>query len=162
MQFTDITYSTEGRIATITLDRPERLNAISMAMPGEIAAAVERANRDDSVHVIVLTGAGRAFCSGYDLVDFAEAEGEKPGSQLGDGQDDLRQGFQKYFGLNSILLTEFTLRLCGATVYTIVYTCQGVLVATFGDFPKLAGTALVGQVSPPLLEGLYHGYQVAA
>lgn len=86
MEFTDITYSTEGRVATITLNRPERLNAISMAMPGQIAAAVDRANRDDSVHVIVLTGAGRAFCSGYDLVDFAEAEGEKPGSQLGDGQ----------------------------------------------------------------------------
>jgi enoyl-CoA hydratase len=52
-------------------------------MPGEIAAAVDRANHDDSVHVIVLTGAGEGFCSGYDLKDFAEASGEQPGSQLG-------------------------------------------------------------------------------
>ena len=81
MEYSTISYSTEGRIATITLDRPGRLNAISMDMPRELAAAVARANRDDSVHVIVLTGAGRAFCSGYDLIDFAESEGEQPGSQ---------------------------------------------------------------------------------
>lgn len=85
MEYSTISYSTEGRIATITLDRPGRLNAISMDMPRELAAAVARANRDDSVHVIVLTGAGRAFCSGYDLIDFAESEGEQPGSQLGSG-----------------------------------------------------------------------------
>jgi enoyl-CoA hydratase len=59
------------------------MNAISLEMPGEIADAVERANRDDSVHVIVLTGAGEGFCSGYDLVEFAERAGEQPGSQLG-------------------------------------------------------------------------------
>ncbi len=83
MDYSDILYETAGRVARITLNRPERLNAISMAMPGEIAHAVERANRDDSVHVIVLTGQGRAFCSGYDLIDFAPSEGEQPGSQLG-------------------------------------------------------------------------------
>ena len=87
MHYQDICYDTDGRIATITLDRPERLNAISLGMPGEIAHAVERANRDDAIHVILLTGRGRAFCSGYDLVDFAESEGEQPGSQLGgDGE----------------------------------------------------------------------------
>lgn len=86
MEYSDISYSTEGRIATITLDRPARLNAISMGMPRQLCHAVEQANRDDSVHVIILTGAGRAFCSGYDLIDFAETEGEQPGSQLGSGE----------------------------------------------------------------------------
>jgi enoyl-CoA hydratase len=86
MQYTEISYATEGRIATITLDRPARLNAISMGMPRQLAHAVERANQDDAVHVIILTGAGRAFCSGYDLIDFAETEGEQPGSQLGSGE----------------------------------------------------------------------------
>ena len=86
MKYTEISYNTEGRIATITLDRPARLNAISMGMPRQLCHAVERANRDDSVHVIILTGAGRAFCSGYDLIDFAETEGEQPGSQLGGGE----------------------------------------------------------------------------
>ena len=63
-----------GRIATITLNRPDRLNAITTAMPGEIRAAVEAANADDRVHVIVLRGAGQAFCAGYDLKEFAEGD----------------------------------------------------------------------------------------
>ncbi len=60
------------RIARITLNRPERLNAISPQMPGEIRRAVELANNDDEVHVIVVQGAGRAFCAGYDMKDSAE------------------------------------------------------------------------------------------
>jgi enoyl-CoA hydratase len=86
--YRSITYGVDGRIATITLNRPARMNAISLDMPGEIAAAVDEANRDDAVHVIVLTGAGDGFCSGYDLVDFAEAAGAQPGSQLGGGAGD--------------------------------------------------------------------------
>lgn len=67
-------YQTAGRVATITLNRPERLNAIDDAMPGEIRAAVERANGDDRVHVIVVRGAGKAFCAGYDLKAYAEGD----------------------------------------------------------------------------------------
>ncbi|RPI13791.1 MAG: crotonase/enoyl-CoA hydratase family protein [Lysobacterales bacterium] len=87
MDFQTLRYSVDGRIATITLHRPERMNAINLAMPGEIAEAVDRANRDDAVHVIVLTGAGEGFCSGYDLKEFAEAAGERPGSQLAGASD---------------------------------------------------------------------------
>jgi len=72
--FTALTYAVAGRIATITLNRPERLNAINGAMPGEIRAAVEAANADDAVHVIVLRGAGKAFCAGYDLKEYAEGD----------------------------------------------------------------------------------------
>lgn len=68
-----VSYDVTGRVATITLDRPERLNAIDDTMPAEIAAAVGKANRDDAVHVIVVEGAGRAFSSGYDLKDYAES-----------------------------------------------------------------------------------------
>ncbi|MBM7059879.1 crotonase/enoyl-CoA hydratase family protein [Pseudomonas sp. UL073] len=67
-----VLYSVEGRVATLTLNRPERLNAIDDRLPDDLAAAVARANADDAVHVIVLTGAGRGFCSGYDLKFFAE------------------------------------------------------------------------------------------
>ena len=81
MTFATLIYEAAGRIARITLDRPERLNAIDEKMPGEIRAAVERANADDGIHVIVLQGAGRGFCSGYDLKAFAEAKGENPGVQ---------------------------------------------------------------------------------
>jgi enoyl-CoA hydratase len=76
-----VSYETAGRIATITLNRPDRLNAIDVHMPSEIREAVERANADDTVHVIVITGAGRAFCAGYDLKDYAEASGDNPGVQ---------------------------------------------------------------------------------
>ena len=87
MTYRTLNYAVDGRVATITLDRPGRMNAINLEMPGEIAAAVDAANRDDAVHVIVLTGAGEGFCSGYDLREFAEAPGEQPGSQLGGGPE---------------------------------------------------------------------------
>ena len=85
MDYQSVTYRTEGRIATITLNRPDRLNAIDADMPEEIADAVGRANADDAVHVIVLTGAGRGFCAGYDLKLSAETKGEVTGSQLAGG-----------------------------------------------------------------------------
>jgi enoyl-CoA hydratase len=76
-----ITYSVQGRIARLTLNRPDRLNAIDERMPDAIAAAVARAEADDAVHVIVLAGAGRAFCAGYDLQKFAQAAGPNLGVQ---------------------------------------------------------------------------------
>lgn len=72
MTFETLTYSRDDRVATITLNRPERLNAINSKMPDDIRAAIEEANRDDLVHVVVLQGAGRAFCAGYDLKQAAE------------------------------------------------------------------------------------------
>ena len=77
----DVLATHADRVATITLNRPERLNAISRSLPGELRRAVERANEDDDVHVILLRGAGRAFCAGYDLKEFAEAPGENIGAQ---------------------------------------------------------------------------------
>ena len=102
MQYSTISYATDDRRATITLNRPQRMNAINMQMPGEIAAAVERANRDDSVHVIVLAGAGKGFCSGYDLVDFAQTTGEQPGSQLGsgDGENGAWDPMKDFYGMH--------------------------------------------------------------
>lgn len=73
MDFRSLTYSVDARVATITLNRPDRLNAIDGHMPSEIRRAVESAQGDSAVHVIVLTGAGRSFCSGYDLKEYAES-----------------------------------------------------------------------------------------
>lgn len=67
-----LTYETTGRIARITLNRPERGNGITLDMPSEIAACVERANLDPNIHVIALAGNGKGFCGGYDLVLAAE------------------------------------------------------------------------------------------
>ncbi len=68
-----MTYEVTGRIARITLNRPARGNGITMDMPRELAACVERANIDPAVHVIALSGNGTGFCGGYDLVESAEA-----------------------------------------------------------------------------------------
>src|SRR3954462_14075510 len=57
--FSTLTYEVRDRKAYLTLNRPDRLNAIDDAMPGEIRAAVEEANADDAVRVIVMQGAGR-------------------------------------------------------------------------------------------------------
>ncbi len=73
VSFTTLRYHIADRKAYVTLNRPERLNAIDDAMPGDIRRAVEMANDDPSVHVIILQGAGRAFCAGYDLKLFAES-----------------------------------------------------------------------------------------
>jgi enoyl-CoA hydratase len=67
MDFETIIYRAGGPVASITLNRPERLNTIVPPMPDEVEAAVALATRDDAVKVIVLRGAGRAFCAGYDF-----------------------------------------------------------------------------------------------
>lgn len=71
-KFKTLTYEATGSIARITLNRPDRGNGITSDMPHEIAACVERANLDASVHVIALAGNGKGFCGGYDLVLSAE------------------------------------------------------------------------------------------
>ncbi|MCP4822272.1 MAG: enoyl-CoA hydratase, partial [Shimia sp.] len=76
-----VKYEKDGRVARITLNRPEVMNAISMRMPGDLAAAVAEAEADRDVHVMILAGAGEAFCAGYDLTEFAQAEGTNPGVQ---------------------------------------------------------------------------------
>jgi enoyl-CoA hydratase len=72
-------YESDGRVARITLNRPERGNGITPRMPAELAACVERANLDPAIHAIALAGNGSGFCGGYDLV--ASAEGDM--SELG-------------------------------------------------------------------------------
>jgi enoyl-CoA hydratase len=77
MSYSTIAYEQTGRIARITLNRPERGNGITLAMPRELASAVEEANLDPEVHVIALAGRGKGFCGGYDLVASAERRMEE-------------------------------------------------------------------------------------
>jgi enoyl-CoA hydratase/carnithine racemase len=78
MELQDLIYTKEGSIATITLNRPERLNAFTAAMTQGLMQAVEDANKDDEIRVIIITGAGRGFCSGLDLA--AQAAGQGAGA----------------------------------------------------------------------------------
>lgn len=65
--FTQILYTVDGAVATITLNRPEKLNAFTETMMHELIAAFDRADADDAVRAVIVTGAGRAFCAGADL-----------------------------------------------------------------------------------------------
>jgi enoyl-CoA hydratase/carnithine racemase len=65
--FTQISYEVADAIAWVTLDRPERLNAFTWVMATELIEAMDRADADDDVRVVILTGRGRAFCAGADL-----------------------------------------------------------------------------------------------
>jgi enoyl-CoA hydratase/carnithine racemase len=67
MHYTTLDYAVEDRVLTLTLNRPERLNAFTVAMADELEHAFRRASVDDTVGAIVVTGAGRAFCAGMDL-----------------------------------------------------------------------------------------------
>ncbi len=67
MNFETILYSVDERILTITLNRPERMNAATVQMYDELIAAFDRADADDEVKAIIVTGVGRAFCAGADL-----------------------------------------------------------------------------------------------
>lgn len=78
MDYDNIVYSVKDRIATITLNRPERRNALSFGLRRDIVNALKEAERDDDVTLILVDGAGPSFCSGYDLAP-------TPGDALPDG-----------------------------------------------------------------------------
>ena len=67
MSYKEIIYSVEDKVLTITLNRPDKLNAFTRTMLDELLDALDRADNDDEVRAIVFTGAGRAFCAGADL-----------------------------------------------------------------------------------------------
>jgi enoyl-CoA hydratase len=82
-----VEYERDGRVARLTLNRPERGNGINRALVTELQAAVEQADLDPDVHVLLLSGRGKGFCGGYDLVE--SAEGQAGGS---DRQPDVPPG----------------------------------------------------------------------
>ncbi len=74
-------YEVDGRVARLTFNRPERGNTITADTPRDLAHAVERADLDPAVHVIVLSGRGKGFCGGYDLGIYAENSFSADGSE---------------------------------------------------------------------------------
>jgi enoyl-CoA hydratase/carnithine racemase len=106
MQNQETLYQVDARVATITLNRPDKLNAWTAIMEREVRAAMDEAERDENVRVIILTGAGRGFCAGADmsLLSSVAAEGldwvrraqavEPASSGVGEG---ARADFQKKY-----------------------------------------------------------------
>lgn len=88
MAYGEILYAVDDRVATITLNRPDRLNAWTRTMEGELRQAVEAAAADDAVRAIVITGAGRGFCAGADMnllsgISSGERDGGVPEESAG-------------------------------------------------------------------------------
>src|SRR4249919_3001844 len=76
MNFETITYAVDGRILTITINRPDRMNAQNGQMCDDLIAAFDQADADDNVKAVIVTGAGRAFCAGADLERGGETWGK--------------------------------------------------------------------------------------
>src|SRR3954462_8665153 len=87
-----MTYERDGRVARITLNRPERGNGITLEMPRELAECVERANLDPGVHVIALAGKGSGFCGGYDLEQIPDASSQGASATGGPSSARTRPG----------------------------------------------------------------------
>lgn len=80
MSESTVLYVAAEGIATLTLNRPQARNALSSALMRDLTQALERANADEAVRVVILTGAGDAFCAGVDLKEFGKLAGESPPS----------------------------------------------------------------------------------
>jgi enoyl-CoA hydratase/carnithine racemase len=95
--FETLLYAVEGGIATVTLNRPEKLNAFNTQMMKDMIAAFDATDADDAVRCVIVTGAGRGFCAGADLS--AGAQTFDYSSRAGEGQADLaartREGMQR-------------------------------------------------------------------
>lgn len=79
-----IRYDVADKVAPITLDDPTSRNALSTSLRRELVAAINRAERDDDVSVVLLAGAGPVFCSGYDLRGYSPPEGGYISAQMFD------------------------------------------------------------------------------
>ena len=91
----DLLYSVEESIATITFNRPERMNALTHDLEAELHRAFDKADADRAVRVIILTGAGRAFCAGYD-----QAQTGKSGTRHSDPKGKTHAEFIEYWQRN--------------------------------------------------------------
>src|SRR5262245_48179317 len=91
----DLLYSVEESIATITLNRPERMNALTHELEAELHRAFDKADSDRAVRVIILTGAGRAFCAGYD-----QGQTGKSGTRHSDPKGKSHAGSIEYWQRN--------------------------------------------------------------
>jgi len=161
----DVLYERSGAVATVTLNRPERMNTISQPMLLALSEALVAAGRDAEVRVIVITGAGRAFCAGLDLQDAASEEGVSKGGFALAPALDLRDfppvvlheldkpviaainGGAAGFGLDLALGCD--IRICaGHAKLAATFARRGVLPETGGTWilPRLIGWSRAAEI----------------
>src|SRR5271167_884788 len=94
--YNTLKYEKDGAVATITFNRPDKRNAISSAMIDELLGALNAADSDGAVRVLILTGAGRAFCSGMDLENLQAIAQQTPEQNLADSRQMARMFHRLY------------------------------------------------------------------
>lgn len=133
MEYSTLKFERDGRVATITLNRPEKRNAISTPMIEELFAALNAAEADSAVRVVILTGAGKAFCSGMDLETLQAIEKQTHEENLADSRRMARM-FQLVYGFPKPFITAVN----GAAI------AGGCGLATLSDFTLAAPEAKFG------------------
>jgi enoyl-CoA hydratase/carnithine racemase len=107
MPYEEIIYAVADRVATVTLNRPAKLNAWTFTMEKEVQAALTQAEQDDSIRVIILTGAGRGFCAGADMQNLGALATANPSAEqikqlvterlAGPRREGVRSDFQRTY-----------------------------------------------------------------
>jgi enoyl-CoA hydratase/carnithine racemase len=145
MGYEQILYEVRDRIATVTLNRPDKLNAWTGVMGREVRQAMDEAGRDEAVRVIVLTGAGRGFCAGADMqmlsgiVDAGTAariEDAQPARPAPEGDGAIRADFRGPYAYFPMVPKPIIAALNGATAGL------GLVVSLYCDLRIAADTAV--------------------
>ena len=131
-----VLFEKDGRIGRITLNRPEVMNAIDDDLPHELAAAVVEADHDRDIHVMVLSGAGKAFCSGYDLEHYASPDG--PNKVVQDMPWDPMQDFQFMWRNTQAFMSLFR------AMKPVICKVHGFAVAGGSDIALCADMTIMG------------------
>ena len=129
----------DGRIARLTLNRPEVLNAIDDDLPRELASAVAQADADRSVHVMVLSGAGKAFCAGYDLAHYAQGNG--PNKVVQEMPWDPMQDYQFMWANTQAFMSLFR------AMKPVLCKVHGVALAGGSDIALCADVTVMGDTA---------------
>jgi enoyl-CoA hydratase len=133
---TKVLFERDGRIGRITLNRPEVLNAIDDDLPTELCEAVTKADADPNIHVMVLSGAGKAFCSGYDLAHYASSDG--PNKVVQDMPWDPMQDFQFMWRNTQAFMSLFR------AMKPVICKVHGFAVAGGSDIALCADMTIMG------------------
>ena len=141
----EILYSVSDCIATITLNRPDKLNAWTATMEREVRAAIESAEQDNTVRVIILTGAGRGFCAGADisLLGMVASQGvdarvREQALRAGGVREGVRADFQKKYSYFPVVTKPVIAAINGPVVGL------GLVIALYCDIRFASDTARFG------------------
>lgn len=104
--YEDLDYRVDKGVATVTLNRPEKLNAMTQRLYREIGHALIRADLDESVEAVVITGAGRAFCSGGDLGEVNDLHGEDARIELASWPGKSHATFQQLLDMSKPVIAR--------------------------------------------------------